>query len=122
VIIRSDTGLIGKVNFCAQLFGSFFDLSENIALPSGNRLRVLVEATWAYRLPAKVRRVLLNRQQGVPKKVCEISWEAQVRLCARYRKLWAKAKPKQVIVTAIAREFCAFMWTIANETQVSAAK
>lgn len=89
---------------------------------NGHVRRVLLEAAWAYRLPARVSRVLLNRQQGLPKKVCEISWKAQVRLCARYKKLWAQGKPKQVIVTAIARELCAFMWAIANEAQSPAVK
>ena len=88
---------------------------------NGHVRRVLVEAAWAYRLPARVSRVLLKRQEGLSKEVCEISWKAQVRLCSRYRRLWAKGKPKQVIVTAIARELCAFMWAIANEIQVSAA-
>jgi len=88
---------------------------------NGHVRRVLVEAAWAYRLPARVSRVLLKRQEGLSKEVCEISWKAQVRLCARYRRLWAKGKPKQVIVTAIARELCAFMWAIANEIQISAA-
>jgi len=88
---------------------------------NGHVRRVLVEAAWAYRLPAKISRLLLKRQEGLSKEVCEISWKAQVRLCSRYRRLWAKGKPKQVIVTAIARELCAFMWAIANEIQISAA-
>ena len=83
--------------------------------------RVLVEAAWAYRLRARVSRALLQRQEGLPQPVLDISWKAQVRLCSRYRHLWAKGKAKQVIVTAIARELCAFMWAIANETEISAA-
>ena len=75
--------------------------------------RALVQAAWAYRLPARVSRVLLKRQQQVPDQVRSISWQAQVRLCTRYKKLWAKGKPKNVVVTAIARELCAFMWDIA---------
>jgi transposase len=85
---------------------------------NGHVRRVLVEAAWAYRLPARVSRVLLKRQEGLPRKVCEISWKAQVRLCSRYRKLWAKGKPKQVVVTAIARELCGFMWAIASEIEI----
>jgi transposase len=80
--------------------------------------RVLVEAAWAYRLPARVSRVLLKRQEGVSQSICDIAWKAQLRLCSRYRHLWAKGKVKQVVVTAIARELCAFMWAIANETRV----
>lgn len=78
--------------------------------------RVLVEAAWAYRLRARVSRVLYKRQEGLPQHIRDISWKAQVRLCARYRRLWAKNKAKQVIVTAIARELCGFMWAIAQET------
>jgi transposase len=78
--------------------------------------RVLVEAAWAYRLRARVSRVLSKRQEGLPQHIRDISWKAQVRLCARYRRLWAKNKAKQVIVTAIARELCGFMWAIAQET------
>ena len=88
---------------------------------NGHVRRVLVEAAWAYRLPARVSRVLLKRQEGLAKEICEISCKAQVRLCTRYRRLWSKGKPKQIIVTAIARELCAFMWAIANEVRISAA-
>jgi transposase len=87
---------------------------------NGHVRRVLVEAAWAYRLPARVSRVLLKRQEGQPKEVLDISWKAQLRLCSRYKKLWAKGKAKQVIVTAIARELCAFMWAIAHEIEIPA--
>lgn len=82
---------------------------------NGHVRRVLVEAAWAYRLPARVSRILLKRQEGLPQSICDIAWKAQLRLCSRYRHLWAKGKAKQVVVTAIARELCAFMWAIANE-------
>ena len=82
---------------------------------NGHVRRVLTEAAWAYRLPARISRSLLKRQEELPRKICDISWKAQVRLCSRYRQLWARGKPKQVVVTAIARELCAFMWAIARE-------
>ena len=88
---------------------------------NGHVRRVLVEAAWAYRLPARVSRVLLKRQEGLPQSICDIAWKAQLRLCLRYRHLWAKGKTKQVVVTAIARELCGFMWAIANKTEVLAA-
>ena len=84
--------------------------------------RLLVEAAWAYRFPAKVSRVLLKRQEAVSKQVCDIAWKAQLRLCSRYKRLWAKGKPKPVVVTAIARELCAFMWAIAQQVQVPATR
>jgi hypothetical protein len=82
--------------------------------------RVLVESAWAYRLPARVSRVIRLRQEQLAKPVCEIAWRAQLRLCARYRRLTLKGKSKQVVVTAIARELAAFMWAIAGQVTVSA--
>jgi len=87
---------------------------------NGHVRRVLTEAAWSYRLPARISRALLKRQEGLPKSVCDIAWKAQLRLCSRYHHLWNKGKAKQVIVTAIARELCGFMWAIANEIDVSA--
>ncbi len=82
---------------------------------NGHVRKVLVEAAWAYRMQARVSRVLLKRQQGVSQQVCQIAWKAQIRLCARYRRLTAKGKPKQKVVTAIARELSAFLWAIAKQ-------
>jgi transposase len=84
---------------------------------NGHVRRVLVEAAWAYRLPARVSRKLLIRQEGLSQEVCAISWKAQLRLCARYKRFTAKGKSHQLVVTAIARELCAFMWAIAHEVQ-----
>ena len=83
---------------------------------SGNRhaRRNLVEAAWAYRYKAKVSREIQIRQENLPISIREIAWKAQVRLCARYRKLVARGKNKNVVVVAIARELVAFMWDIAH--------
>jgi transposase len=86
---------------------------------TGNRhaRRVLVEAAWAYRMPARVSGLLLKRQQGVPEQVCRIAWKAQLRLCTRYRRLAARGKLKKKVVTAIARELSAFLWAMAKQVQ-----
>jgi transposase len=76
--------------------------------------RMLVEASWSYRLPARVSRRLRDRQESLPQPVWEIAWKAQVRLCGRYKRLIAKGKQSQVAVTAVARELAAFMWAIAR--------
>ena len=44
----------------------------------------------------------------------DIAWKAQVRLCARYRRLAARGKRMTVVTTAIARELAAFLWDIAR--------
>jgi transposase len=79
---------------------------------NGHIRRLLVEAAWSYRFPARVSRRLLKRQQGLPSSVCAISWKAQIRLCARYRHMIARNKTQQSVITAIARELIAFMWAI----------
>jgi transposase len=87
---------------------------------NGHVRRVLVEAAWAYRLPARISPKLHKRQEGMPLDICAISWKAQLRLCTRYKRLLARGKANQLIIAAIARELCAFMWAIANEVEISA--
>ncbi len=79
--------------------------------------RVLVEGAWTYRMQARVSPVLQARLDGLPREVREIGWKAQVRLCARYRRLAAKGKPKNLVTTAIAREMAAFAWAIAQRVE-----
>jgi transposase len=79
--------------------------------------RVLIEGAWTYRFPARMSRVLQERQEGLPAAVRAIAWKAQVRLCARYRRLMAAGKRQTVVTTAIAREMAAFLWAIGREVQ-----
>ena len=58
---------------------------------------------------------LRARLEGLPKAVRDIAWKAQVRLCARYRRLSATGKKLPVVVAAIAREMAAFLWAIGGE-------
>jgi len=86
---------------------------------AGNRRarRALVEAAWTYRYPARVSDTLRARLDGLPKSVRDIAWKAQVRLCARYRRLSATGKKLPVVVAAIAREMAAFLWAIGREVE-----
>ena len=47
---------------------------------------------------------LHDRLEPLSAVIRNIAWKAQVRLCARYRRLAAAGKPKVVVTTAIARE------------------
>ena len=84
---------------------------------TGNRhvRSALVEAAHAYRFAAKKSRTIRQRQEELPKKIIEISWKAQCRLCDRYRLMMAKGKQVNVTKTAIARELVGFIWAIAQE-------
>jgi transposase len=82
--------------------------------------RLLIEAAWCYRFPARVSRELLLRQENQPKPIREIAWKGQVRLCARYRRLARTGKPANVVTAAIARELTGFIWAIARHVSVTA--
>jgi transposase len=86
---------------------------------AGNALarRVLIEGAWTYRMSARVSRKLHDRVEGLPAAVRDIAWKAQLRLCARYRRLAATGRPKVVVTTAIAREMVGFIWAIARLAQ-----
>jgi transposase len=77
--------------------------------------RVLVEGAWTYRFPARVTQTLQDRAKGLPEPVRTIAWKAQVRLCARYRRLVTNGKKPVVVTTAIARELAAFLWAIGHQ-------
>jgi transposase len=81
---------------------------------NGRARRALIEAAWAYRHPAKVSQHIQTRIDSLPKSIQDIGWKAQVRLCKRFRRLVARGKHPNVVVTAIARELIAFMWAISK--------
>ncbi len=75
--------------------------------------KVLTEAAQAYSHPARETKALLDRLEGLPQEVRDTAWKAQVRLCARFRRLLARGKNRNSVVTATARELAGFMWAIA---------
>ena len=81
--------------------------------------RALIETAWTNKMQARISTILVKRQQGLPKSVCDISWKAQTRLFARYPRLFARGKTKQTVVTEIARELSALIWAIDKEMQVA---
>jgi transposase len=77
--------------------------------------RMLIEAAWSYRFPARISREQLLQQERLAKPIRDIAWKAQERLCRRYRKLARAGKLTTVISTAVARELAGFVWAIATE-------
>ncbi len=77
---------------------------------NGHVRRMLVEAAWCYRYSARMSRPVTERQQGQPRAIREIAWRAQLRLCARYRKLAARGMHANKVCVAVARELAAFLW------------
>jgi transposase len=76
--------------------------------------RALIESAQAYRLPARRSATIRRRQHGVSSKALAVAWDAQLRLCHRYRYLRARGKHHNVVIAAIARELVGFIWAIAR--------
>jgi len=82
---------------------------------NGRARRLLVEGAHSYRHAAKISKEMQLRQEGLPKEIIDKAWEAQMRLCRRYQRLIMRGKPRNVVITAIAREMIAFVWSISRE-------
>ena len=74
--------------------------------------RVLVEAAWTYRHVARKTANLQRRAEKTSAEIQEISWNAQKRLCGRYKALEKRGKLKVQVCTAIARELAGFIWAV----------
>jgi transposase len=82
---------------------------------NGTARRMLVEAAWSYRFPARVSVNNCSDRRGCPSRSASMAWKAQMRLCGRYRKLTRAGKPATTVTTAIARELAGFVWAIAAQ-------
>jgi transposase len=81
--------------------------------------RVIIEAAWAYQHRPWIGGFLLRRQRDLKltEETKEIAWKAQYRLHKRYKKLAARGKNKNQIVTAVGRELLGFIWAIAIQIE-----
>jgi len=127
VTVMAETGDLGRFDNPRQLM-SWLGLvpSEYSSGPrtarggitkagSKDARRMLIEGAWTYRCHAAVGKVHMARLEGLPQEIRDIAWKAQIRLCARYRRLSGRGKPATLVVTAIARELAAFIWAIARK-------
>jgi transposase len=78
---------------------------------------MLIEGAWTYRMSAPISRRLHDRNEELPASIRDIAWKAQLRLCARYRRLVSAGMERVVVTTAIAREMVGFIWAIARIAQ-----
>ena len=84
---------------------------------NGSARRALVEAAWAYQHRPAVSPLIARRHTGLPKAAIQIAWKAQLRLCARFRRLQARGLNRNKIVVAIARELAGFVWAIGQQVK-----
>jgi transposase len=79
--------------------------------------RALLESAWSYRHRPAMYGTLRRRQQGLSEDVKAIAWKAQHRLNLRYRRLAARGKVHQQVITAVARELLGFIWAIGVQVE-----
>lgn len=77
--------------------------------------RLLVESAWTYCRAPRVSQSIQRRQEGLDLAIVQTAWKAQLRLHDRYRRLSTTGKPKNVVITAVAREFVGFIWAIGQQ-------
>jgi len=87
---------------------------------NGHVRRVLIEAAWNYRYPARLSKRQQLRQEGQPPPIRTIAWRAQLRLAHRYRSLTARGLQHNKVCVAIARELAGFIWDIGRQVEPSA--
>jgi transposase len=104
--------LMGFVGLVPSLHATGLSRRVGAITKTGNShvRRVLVEAAWSYRHPARRTVLLRRRLKGQPEEVQAISWKGQLRLCGRYRRMIARGKHPNKVTVATARELLAFLW------------
>lgn len=79
---------------------------------NGNARRMLVESAWSYRFPARQTMHLKRKAAPASDEAKVIAWQAQKRLCGRYRTLIESGKNQKLVCVAVARELVGFIWDI----------
>ena len=82
---------------------------------NGQARRVLIEASWCYRVPARKTAHIQRKAQKASEAVQAIAWKAQKRLFKRYWHLANKGKLLVEACVAVARELAGFIWAIVRE-------
>ena len=88
---------------------------------NGHARRLLTEAAWNYRFPARMSSALRERSVDLPESVRSHAWKAQLRLSSRFAKLVARGVQVNKVCVAVARELAGFVWAIARQAQPTSA-
>lgn len=83
--------------------------------------RLLTEAAWQYRHPARISRAAQLRQEGLSEQVRATAWKAQLRLSRRFAALNKRGLQVNKACIAVARELAGFVWAIGQRAMAEAA-
>ena len=93
-----------------ELLGAAHQQSERV-----ERLEQANRDARSYWHPPRGAREKQPKVAVAPRRVREIAWKTQTRVCRRFRSLDSTGKRRAVVATAIARELSAFIWAINRE-------
>ena len=82
--------------------------------------RLLTEAAWNYRFPARIGRAAQARQESLSEEVRSIAWKAQLRLGRRFAALNKRGLQINKACIAVARELAGFVWAIGRRAMYEA--
>ena len=77
--------------------------------------RLLTEAAWSYRFPARMSQQLRQRSSDLTEPVRNHAWKAQQRVCGRFARLSSRGVQVNKVCVAVARELAGFVWSIAHQ-------
>ncbi len=83
--------------------------------------RLLTEAAWQYRFPARISRAAQLRQEQLSEAVRTIAWKAQLRLSQRFAALNRRGLQVNKACIAVARELSGFVWAIGQRAMAETA-
>jgi len=112
--------LAGYLGLTPSEYSSSDRRSQGKITKAGNThlRRLLIEAAWHYRHPARVSAQMRKRREGQPFEIIALADRAQQRLCRRYRRMMMRGKHNHTIVVAVARELTCYLWTALQLVQV----
>jgi transposase len=123
----SEIGDIGRFSSARQLMGylglvpsehsSGNSIHRGSITKTGNAhaRRLLTEAAWSYRFPARMSQQLRQRSSSLHEAIRNRAWKAQLRLCTRFARLSARGVQINKVCVAVARELAGFIWAIARD-------
>ena len=83
--------------------------------------RLLTEAAWQYRFPARISRAAQLRQEPLSEAVRAMAWKAQLRLSQRFAALNRRGLQVNKACIAVARELSGFVWAIGQRAMAETA-
>jgi transposase len=115
--------LMGYLGLVPSEHSSGERTSRGSITKTGNKhaRRLLTEAAWQYRFPARIGRAAQIRQQGLSEPVRGIAWKAQLRLSRRFAALNKRGLQVNKTCIAVARELAGFVWAIGQRAMAEAA-